>query len=156
MLKHLLYISLFLTHLCYGQISLKGYAPSYVGQTIEIYGIEDYFSGKEHVIASATVQPDSTFSFTLDIPSTRKILIKSNNNKGFLYVQPNGKYNVFFPDRDRYDPYRPNGNSVEIAFYQLDSTDINYKILGFQRWIDHFVGNNYYYKNAKPLEFAEA
>jgi hypothetical protein len=47
-----------------------------------------------------------------------------------------------------YNPYRPTGNDVELTFFGLDSTDINYKILSFQRWVDYFVANTYYRREA--------
>lgn len=137
-------------------IKIAGFAPSYVGKSVEIYTIDDYFSMKESLLARAEVKSDSTFRLITEISKTQKIIIKSNNNEGFMYVQPGGDYEIFFPDRDKYDPYRPNGNSVEVAFYDLDSTDINYKILGFERWVDHFVGNNFYIKNADPQKFSES
>ena len=135
---------------------IRGIAPAYVGSTIEVYGIEDYFSYKEEMLANTTVQADSSFTFRIQIPSTRKVIVRADNNSGFLYVQPNGSYNIFFPEKDKYDPYKPTGNNVEIAFYELDSTDVNYKILGFQRWIDNFIGNNYYRKDIEPKKFIEA
>lgn len=152
----LILISFALTTLSFAQVTVKGFAPAYVGKTIEAFAIDDYFSYHESLLASTQVQSDSSFTLYIDANHTQKIIIKSTNNRGFLYIQPNGKYTIFFPEKDKYDPYKPSGNSVEIAFYQLDSTDINYKILGFQRWMDRFIGNNYHLKSVKPIEFSEA
>lgn len=149
-------ISLAFTSLVFSQVTVKGFAPAYVGKTIEAFAIDDYFSYHESLLASTQVNADSSFTLYIDNDITRKIIIKSSNNRGFLYVQPNGKYTIFFPEKDKYDPYKPSGNSIEIAFYQLDSTDINYKILGFQRWMDRFIGNNYHLKSVRPVEFSEA
>ena len=121
-------------------VTINGVAPTYVGSSIEIYRIADYFSHMETLVTSSTVKEDSTFSLSFSIPQTEKIIVKSKNNKGLLFVQQGGQYNIFFPEKDKFDPYKPTGNSVEVGFYDLDSTDINYKILGFQRWVDHFVG----------------
>jgi len=137
-------------------VTIKGVAPAYVGSSIEVYKIADYFSNIETLVTSSTVQTDSTFSLSFNIDLTQKVILKSKNNKGFLFVQKGGSYNLFFPEKDKYDPYKPTGNNVEIGFLGLDSTDINYKILGFQRWIDHFVGNNYYRKNTDPQAFSES
>lgn len=137
-------------------VTINGVAPAYVGSSIEIYRIADYFSNIETLVTSSTVKEDSTFSLSFSIPLTEKIIVKSKNNKGFLFVQQGGKYDIFFPEKDKYDPYRPTGNNVEVGFFGLDSTDINYKILGFQRWVDHFVGNNYYRKNSDPKAFSES
>ncbi len=136
-------------------VTINAAAPAYVGKTVEILEIEDYFTMKERVIARAEVLADSTFSVTFTLNRTQKIVIKSNNNSSFLYVQPNATYDIFFPERNKFEPYKPTGNSVELSFYGLDSTDINYKILGFQRWIDHFIGNNYHLKSLDEAKFSE-
>lgn len=129
-------------------VQIDGYAPGYLDKSIVAYEIEDYFSYYESPIARATVKGDSMFHMEIKTNTTKKILLRGKNNKTFLYIQPNGSYKVFFPDKDPYAPNRRNGNEVELTFFDLDSTDINYKILGFQRWVDYFVGNTFYRKDA--------
>ncbi len=136
-------------------VTISGIAPSYVGKDIEVYEIEDYFSNTERLIASSTVDSDSTFSVKFSSPITRKVVVKGMNNKGFMYVQPNAKYNIFVPEKDKFDPYKPTGNSIEIGFLSLDSTDINYKILGFQRWMDRFIGLNFHLRSYDNVLFSE-
>lgn len=136
-------------------VKVKGFAPGYVGQSITFYEIEDYFSMNEASIASATVLPDSTFNVSFYIKETQKVIIRATNkNKSYIYVQPQGMYDIYLPDKDKFEPYRPNGNSVEATFFDLDTLDINYKILQFQRWMDEFVSSYYHLKNLKPMEFA--
>lgn len=136
-------------------VTISGLAPSYIGQEIEIYEIEDYFSMKERLVTTTTVYTDSSFSVSLSSPYIQKIVLKAGNNSGFVYIQPDSKYHLFVPAMNKYDPYRQNGNKVEIGFLSLDSTDINYKILGFQRWMDHFVGNNYYLRTKDADSYVE-
>lgn len=136
-------------------VTIKGYAPAYVNTIIEAYKIQDYLTMKEELIASTTVKSDSSFAFSLPLASSQKIILKSKKNKAYLYVQPKANYEVLFPEKDKYDPFRPSGNTVEITFFSLDTNDINYKILGFNRWVDDFVGNYYYSKNSKPIEFSK-
>lgn len=131
---------------------VKGYAPAYVGQKIELYEIEDYFSMRESLLATTMVGTDSSFSFQFYNTKTQKILVKSGKNKGFLYIQPEAKYQVFVPEKSAYDPYREQGNQIEISFFNLDSTDINYKILSFDKWINNFLG---YYFPTKKMNGAE-
>ena len=132
---------------------VTGYAPGYIGQKIEIYEIEDYFSMREALLATTTVGEDSTFKFQFFNEKTQKIILKSNKNKGFLYIQPNAKYEVFMPSKNRYDAYRPDGNAVEISFFDLDSNDINYKILSFDKWTNNFLGMYFATKQINGLEF---
>jgi hypothetical protein len=61
--------------------SIKGYAPKYIGEKVEIYAIEDYCSLKERLIASTQVKDDSTFVVNFFNSKTQKIIIKSKNNK---------------------------------------------------------------------------
>ena len=136
-------------------VTVKGYAPSYVGQTITIHEIEDYFSNKEATIASAIVQSDSTFSATFRIKETQKISILPAKNKAFLYIQPGATYDIYVPEKDAFEPYRPEGNVIEVTFFDLDSNDINFKILQFQRWSDEFISSYYHLKNIQPIEFAK-
>ena len=150
-----IYITFFAGFSCAQIITLKGVAPAYVGSSIEVYEIADYFSNIQTLIASSTVKEDSTFSLTFNASLTQKIIIKSKNNRGFIFVQPGGSYNVFVPEKDKYEPYKPTGNSIQVGFFELDSTDINYKILGFEQWMYHFIGNNYYRKNIEPHVFSE-
>jgi hypothetical protein len=136
-------------------VTVKGIAPSYIGQSVSISGIQDYFSMKETPLATTTVKEDSTFSVSFFVKETQKVIVRANKNKSYLYVQPKGVYDIYVPDKDKYEPYRPGGNEVEITFFDLDSTDINYQILQFQRWSDEFLGNYFYIRKSKPLEFAK-
>lgn len=153
-----LLISFFLlSSVAFGQYTrIKGLAPSYVGKNIEVYGYKDFLTMKQELLGKTTVNADSSFQLVLELDGIRKVSIQSNNNKGSMYLQENGNYDIYFPEKDKFDPYRPTGNLVEIAFFELDSTDINYKILSFERWMDNFVGNYFYIKDAKPMEFVEA
>lgn len=134
-------------------VKIKGYAPSYIGQTVQLNEIEDYFSMMESTIASATVQEDSTFSLIFKAEDTQKVLISIGNNTSSMYIQSGGNYTIYLPEKDKYNPYRPSGNSVEITFYDLDSSDINYKILGFNRWMDNFLALNYSDALRNPIRF---
>lgn len=136
-------------------VTIEGFAPSYVGKRIEIVEIQDYLSYTESLIASTVVGPDSLFNLQFSCNKTQKVILKSNKNKAFLYIQPNAKYEVYVPEKDQYDPYRPNGNTVELSFYGLDSNDINYKVLGFERWIDDFLGQHFYTTKSNGIEFSK-
>ena len=145
----LIAFSIGLSFLSFGQKEkstiITGYAPAYIGKSIEIYRIQDYLTLSEELIASTTVKKDSTFQFEITAPKNEKLIIRSNKNKAFLYIQPKAKYEVLFPEKDKYDPFRPSGNAVELTFFSLDSNDINYKILGFDRWVDDFIGNFFHF-----------
>lgn len=134
-------------------VTIEGYAPGYLGQTAQLNEIEDYFSMKESTIASASVKADSTFSLVFTVDEIQKVILKIGNNRSFLYVQPGGEYTIYYPLKDKYAPYRPAGNQVEITFLDLDTSDINFQILGFNRWMDNYLALNYKDHLKDPIEF---
>lgn len=134
---------------------ITGFAPKYIGEKVEVYAIEDYFSMKEKLLATAVVQDDSLFRITIYNSKTQKIYIKSKNNKGFLYIQPDASYEIYFPLKNKYDEYRPLGNDVEISFINLPETDINFRILSFDKWRTDFLGMYFYKKNINGTEFVQ-
>lgn len=136
-------------------VKIEGFAPGYIGQTVQLNEIEDYFSMKESTMASATVKNDSLFSLLFTVEEVQKVIVRIGNNRSFLYVQPGGNYSIYFPVKDKYEPYRPAGNQVEVTFYDLDSTDINYQILGFNRWLDNYMAINYSDHLKNPVAFSK-
>jgi hypothetical protein len=136
-------------------VTISGYAPTYVGQTISIMQIEDYFSMKESLLGTGTVGTDSTFSISFFADDIQKVIVRAAKNRSYMYIQPKANYDLYVPNKDPYEAYRPNGNQIELSFFGMDSTDINYKILQFQRWSDEYMSTIYYLKSAKPLEFGK-
>lgn len=132
---------------------ISGFAPAYVGQELEVYQILDFLTHREERIASTTVKADSSFSVVFNLDKTQKLLIKSRNNKGFLYVDPGVHYNVFVPEKNKIDPYNPSGNFVEISLFDLDKKDINFKVLELNRWVDEFIARYYTKNNAESKYF---
>ncbi len=134
---------------------IKGYAPNMVGKQLEVFQLTDYITMKEERIASTTVKADSSFSCSFYLDETRKLIVRSNNNTGTLLAKPGSAYEVVLPDRDPYSPYRPAGNLVQLIFLNLDSTDINYKVIGYDRMVDNFVAKYYTKKNADTIYFVK-
>lgn len=133
---------------------IKGYAPAYVGKQIDLNEIMDYISMRQTRIASTTVKEDSTFSFTFYLNETQKLYITSDNSRGNLFVQPGASYEILFPEKNKYDVYNPANNFVEIPLFNLDKSDVNYKILEFNRWTDEFVARYYTKNNADSKYFS--
>ena len=150
----LLFISIACFHI-HGQsiTEINGYAPAYAGKEIEVYQISDFITMREERIASSTVRSDSTFSLIFNLDETRKLILKAGNNKANMFANPGAKYEVLFPEKNKYDPYNPSGNFVELVFYNLGKDDINYKILELNRWNDEFVARYYTKHNADSKYF---
>lgn len=135
------------------EVLIDGFAPKYIGEKVEIVGIEDYFSMKEKVLASAIVGTDSMFHALIQTKGIQKVYIKSKNNRGFIYIQPGGKYEIYLPIKGKHDEFRPLGNEVEISFINLPETDINFKILAFEKWKNSFLGEYFYRKSVDTKQF---
>jgi hypothetical protein len=153
----LIFTFLLLTFVSFSEsmTTIIGFAPKYIGEKVEIYAIEDYFSMKEKLIASAVVKADSTFKVVFFNSQTQKIIIKSKNNKGFIYIEPTANYDIYLPRKNKYDEDRPLGNDVEISFRDLPESDINFKILSFDKWMNNFLGENFHKKGLNGLEFVQ-
>lgn len=124
--------------------TIKGYAPKYVGKTIEINHLEDFISQRETRLAVSEVKADSTFSMTFTNTKMQKVIIRSDNNFSYIYIEPNKTYEILLPLHDKDKPYRPLGNYVTSIFLNLDTNDINQKILNFDIAIDRFYALNVY------------
>jgi peroxiredoxin len=148
--------SFFVSLTLFGQTmtQITGFAPAYVGKQINLYEIMDYISMRQAKVASATVQDDSTFTFNFYLKETQKLILECNNNRGNIFAQPGGEYKVHFPDRNPHDLYNPAGNYVEIPIFELPKSDVNYKILEFNRWSNEIVAKFYTKNNADNKYFA--
>lgn len=133
---------------------IKGYAPAYIGKQIDLNEIMDYISMRQARIASTTVAADSTFSFSFYLNETQKLIITSDNARGSLLVQPGGMYQIVFPEKNKFDVYNPANNYVEIPLFNLPKTDVNYKVLEFNRWSDEVIARYYTKNNADSKYFA--
>lgn len=155
--NRLILLFLTLSFSLFGQeiTQINGYAPAFVGEKIEIYEIQDYFTLRESLIASSIVKKDSSFSFVFYNNRIQKIVIRCHKNKSYLYIEPKGKYEVLFPDKNPYDVFNPNGNDVEVSFFKLPENDINYKILSLDKWINQFLGNYYYTRSMGGTDFVK-
>ena len=125
------------------QNTLTGFAPDFVGEKVTLYTFQDYITRSKIVLGEGVVSKvDSTFSITYSTNTTIKGQIEIKHTEASLYLTPNADYSIFFP------------KSLEIAgnqsaksnmyFMQLDTADINYRILQYHEWFDIFIE---YHKN---------
>ena len=135
---------------------VEGYAPEYVGKTIAIFAYEDYLSMVKSKLASSEVKEDSTFKLTFYNDQTRKLRVEIGENHFFIYAQPKGSYNLFVKDGSPY--MRGEGSNVEAEFFflDLDSNDVNFKILMYDDKQLTFLKQNYNRETKTTTEFSEA
>jgi hypothetical protein len=154
---------LFLTFFFYGLLSfsqsistLSGIAPGFVGNKIEFYEYEDYFSFSTKKLGEAIVKSDSTFSVSVFIDTTKKIKVSIDNYYYHIYVDPNSDYNFYL--NGSIAKYKEIGRDLDLDYYflDLDSTDINFKILAFESKLYAFLQEKYNHKNRSSGDFSLA
>ena len=146
-------ISLLFANASKDSISIRGLGSYYKNATIELLMIDDYITHKEVVLQSQKIDSTGYFEFKFKNIPTQKLVIRSKKNISYLYVQPDGNYLITLPEKNEYDEKNVNGNYVDVVFYQLDSTDINFKILKFDRWLERELGEFYHLKKLKSEEY---
>lgn len=138
-------------------VTLEGYAQNCANCKATVYEIEDYLSLKSNTLASTTVKVDSTFEINFFIEKTQKVKVEIGKNYFYMYMQPNGKYDIYVRDKSPYNAYRPEGNLVEYFFGgDLDSLDINYKTITFEDEVLTFLKKNYRRTSAQQNDFVKA
>jgi hypothetical protein len=71
-----------------------------------------------------------------------------------MYIQPNSTYFIDIPKDGQITQFITN-NEIEMVFFRLASDDINYKILGFEAWMDNYLSDIYILKDKQPGEFVQ-
>lgn len=144
-----------LSHFGFSKTKIYGSAINGHGQFVHVFTIDDYVTNAETMIYSTSVTENDQFYIELDDKGTRKIVIRINNSYAQLYIQNEATYFIEFPEESiDVIPYF-SGNETEILFFRLDSTDINYKILGFEAWMDNELADLYILKEVEPAKFIQ-
>lgn len=152
-LLFILQVSIIVANSKKDSISIRGVGSYYKNSFIELLLIDDYITHKEVVLQTKMIDSTGYFEFKFKNISTQKIVLRSKKNSSFLFVQPDGNYLITLPEKNVYEEKNVNGNHVDVIFYQLDSTDINYKILKFDRWVEKELGEFYHLKKVKSTEY---
>lgn len=134
-------------------VSISGLSPQKAGTMVTIERFEDFISRNTYLAASTQLNADSTFTVHFEISDIEKIKIKVGSNFSYFLVQPGANYRVLISNKRTSNFNNPLGNDVEISFLDLEPSDINYKILTFDRWIDSFLGENYHLRNKRDSTF---
>ena len=132
-----------------------GTATNSVGEWIYIYEIEEFVTKSERYIEKFKTTEKNRFYFEIEHKEVKRYIIRLNNSYSELYLQPNGTYKIVFPEESvEVIPYF-SGRETELLFLDLDSTDINYKILGFEAWLDDEMADLYLLKDVNTSKFID-
>ena len=121
--------------------------------SLDIYEIPNHLSKEKKPLRSVTPDSMGIFKALLDINEITTLQICDQNNCGIFYVQPKTRYLIELPQLEQENTYIEDQQEVELLFYKLDSTDINYQILGFEAWMDNYLADIYQLKDIRSNEF---
>jgi hypothetical protein len=137
----------------FSNVTIRGMAYSYAGQTLAIYQIDDFISNHETLIKETEINSKGYFILSLEVPEIKKYIIRVKNAFASLYLQDKARYTIEFPEDINQRVQISNSKEVEITLIDLDSTDINYKILGFEAWMDSYISDIYYTRESDHGNF---
>ena len=136
------------------QVRILGHAPQLINERIYLWRYDDFISGKKSLIQDTSVNNQGIFKFEVKTDKIEKFVIGNEQLTSFLYVQPDAFYKVeFLADQPQHASYNLK-EEVELTFYDLDSTDINYKILGFEAWLDNYMADIFVERDINPGSYA--
>jgi|GEM_PF-1334849 len=126
---------------------ITGYAPQFVGETVTMYAYADYLTQTKVIIGEGVVGTDSLFKIDNKSKQTIKATLEIANTEAEIYLQKNASYNIeYYKLRDQAVSFV--NQQVQVVFYGLDSTDINYRILEYNDWFDTYI----YYNQSKIVQ----
>lgn len=141
-MKKIIYILLFLLSFNFSiaqSDSIVGYAPDFLGQKVTLYTIDDYLTMTRVKLSEGEVSlKDSIFRLINPVKFTVKAFVEIDNTESEIYLQPNQSYTIGYPKPQNFTASFVN-QKVETVFYGLDSTDINYKVLQYNQWLDKYI-----------------
>ena len=146
---------IFCSHLAFSNTKIYGSAANSDNQYVYVFAIDDYLTYSESLIYSTSVNEKGLFMIELKDLGICKIVIRIKNSYAHVYIQDSTTYYIEFPEESIDVINYFSGSETEILFFNLDSTDINYKILGFEAWMDNEMADLYIIKDVEPVNFIE-
>jgi len=151
--KHLFFICTVLSAFTFGaQVQLRGLS-FWNEPTLDIYQIENQLSQQKKWLQRVTPDSMGIFNAQLDLQQITTLQICGSNKCALLYTQPKGRYLIELPEVEQQTFYNQDQQAIELLFYQLDTNDINYRILGFEAWMDNYIADIYQLKDIRSNEF---
>lgn len=120
---------------------------------IDVYEVSDYVTNTEKKLLTVSVDSSGIFAFNLPVNSIKKIILKDKKHVSWMYVQPKSRYFIQLSNDGYMSSNFVKDNEIEMEFFYLDSNDINYKILGFESWMDSEITELVVLKDAQQAEF---
>ena len=149
---YFLLFSCFLWNPVESQTLLRGIS-NWKTAEIRAYSVTDFMTETEVEIGRAKVDTNDIFEFKFLNKEIEKVILRGANFYAWLYIQPKATYFIELPEPTQYVSSMERDKEIEMLFFRLDSTDINYKILGFEAWMDESISEIYQLKDIHPEQF---
>lgn len=149
---YFLLFSCFLWNPVESQTLLRGIS-NWKTAEIRAYSVTDFLTETEVEIGRAKVDTNDIFEFKFLNKEIEKVILRGANFYAWLYIQPKATYFIELPEPTQYVSSMERDKEIEMLFFRLDSTDINYKILGFEAWMDESISEIYQLKDIHPEQF---
>ena len=121
------------------EYEISGYAPGFVGKKVELFTYQDYITMTRVKLGEGVVsEEDSIFHVSVEAGTTIQCILQIGKTEAPLYVAPNTSYHVYYPVVIG-QPITFTNQRTNVYFQDLDTTDINYRILQYNQWFDSFI-----------------
>ena len=136
--KLILFLGLICGSVSYAAI-IDGFAPDFIGKEVIMYTYSDYITLTKVKIGEGTVSPtDSSFKMEYNVKQTIKAIIEIGNTEAEIYLSPETDYQIFYKKKEN-SPTAFAKQKASTFFKNLDTSDINYKVLVYHNWLDEFL-----------------
>ncbi len=128
--------------------TIQGIGIKYAGQIIKVYKFADYITKKLQLLSIDTVNQQGAFKLTYNQTEPLLISVPLGIYNAVLFTEKGKTYNIILPPfqpKTKADILNPFFKTVEIYFgiKNIDSTNLNYQIAGFNELYHKYVDNNY-------------
>lgn len=83
---------------------VSGNAKTYAGDTLTIYVIDDYITRHETPVATAAVDADGNFTFSVPVSNITQAYIDLAVFKCMIYLQPGKSQRIILPEKQKIEP----------------------------------------------------
>jgi len=123
---------------------VSGSAVNFKGESVQAIIYTDLITFREKVIATTNVDQAGNFEFNLKLNDTRSLILKIDNQRSYLYVEPDKSYKVVFPKKES-DPKLMGQKAPmkKITILGESSSDLNKMLDDFNNEYNKFSAASY-------------
>ncbi len=129
-------------------VIIKGNAPDYAGDKLEIKKYTDRISFAEETLVSAIVEQNGDFYFNFPVNQTIYAFMNLGVYRGLIFLEPGKNYEIVLPpkvekqEKDLLNPYF-NEESLFIGVKNLGKDNLNYYIREFNAAYNTYLDKNF-------------